>query len=71
MHVNIVGPVDDEAVFDVIENLGGSVAAEHGIGTAKRHRAAAVRTDLVELRSIKERLDPNRILNPNVLFPPG
>jgi FAD/FMN-containing dehydrogenase len=70
MHVNVVGPVDDEAVFDAIEDLGGSVAAEHGIGTAKRHRAARARTDLAVLRRLKDRLDPNAILNPNVLFPP-
>ena len=69
MHVNIVGDVDDEAVFDAVETLGGSVAAEHGIGTAKRHRAAAARSDLPALRRLKARLDPDGILNPNVLIP--
>ena len=57
-------------MFDAIEDLGGSVAAEHGIGAAKRHRAAAARRDLPVLRRIKDRLDPNGILNPNALFPP-
>lgn len=70
LHVNIVGPVDDEAVFDAIEALGGSVAAEHGVGSAKRHRAGAARVDLAELRRWKGRLDPVGILNPGVLFPP-
>ncbi|MBT8217382.1 MAG: FAD-binding oxidoreductase [Acidimicrobiia bacterium] len=70
VHVNAVGVVDDEAVFDAIETLNGSVAAEHGIGTAKRHRAAAARSDLAELRMLKDRLDPKGLLNPNVLFPP-
>ncbi len=69
LHVNVVGRVDDEGVFDVVEDLGGSIAAEHGIGTAKRHRATRARGDLVELREIKDRLDPAGILNPNVLFP--
>lgn len=69
LHVNVVGDVDDEAVFDVIEDLGGSIAAEHGIGTAKRHRAAGARRDLAELRELKDRLDPAGILNPNVLLP--
>lgn len=69
LHVNVIGTVDDEAVFDVIEELGGSIAAEHGIGIAKRHRAAAARGDLVELRELKNRLDPTGILNPNVLLP--
>lgn len=72
MHVNIVGEVDDEAVFDAIEGLGGSVAAEHGIGTAKRHRAAAAHPGLSQLAELKRMLDPSGILNPNVLFPrPG
>ena len=70
MHVNIVGEVDDERVFDAIEDLGGSIAAEHGVGTAKRHRAGASRADIDVLRSIKQRLDPAGILNPNVLLPP-
>jgi len=69
LHVNVVGEVDDEAVFDVIEDLGGSIAAEHGIGTAKRHRAAGARGDLAELHELKDRLDPTGILNPNVLLP--
>ena len=69
LHVNVIGAVDDEAVFDVIEDLGGSVAAEHGIGTAKRHRASTARPDLTELRELKDRLDPFGILNPKVLLP--
>ena len=69
LHVNVIGTVDDEAVFDVIEDLGGSIAAEHGIGTAKRHRASTARVDLAELRELKDRLDPSGILNPNVLLP--
>jgi FAD/FMN-containing dehydrogenase len=71
LHVNAIGEVDDEAVFDVVEDLGGSIAAEHGIGTAKRHRAASARGDLDELRELKLRLDPLGILNPNVLLPPA
>ena len=69
LHVNIIGDVDDEAVFDVIEDLGGSIAAEHGIGTAKRHRADRARSDLAALAEVKRRLDPNGILNPNALLP--
>jgi FAD/FMN-containing dehydrogenase len=69
LHVNVVGTVDDEAVFDVVEDLGGSIAAEHGIGTAKRHRAQTARGDLAALRELKAVLDPAGILNPNVLLP--
>lgn len=71
MHVNVVGEADDEAVFDAIEELGGSIAAEHGLGTAKRHRASTARDDLSELWQLKRRLDPRAILNPNAVFPTG
>jgi FAD/FMN-containing dehydrogenase len=71
MHVNVIGEVDDESVFDVVEELGGSIAAEHGLGAAKRHRAAVARADLPELWQLKRRLDPRGILNPNAVFPTG
>jgi len=71
LHINILGEVDDEAVFDAVEGLGGSVAAEHGVGTAKRHRVAGARSDLDQLRALKDRLDPAGILNPGVLLPPA
>jgi FAD/FMN-containing dehydrogenase len=71
LHVNVVGEVDDESIFDVIEDLGGSIAAEHGIGTAKRHRANRARGDLAALAEMKRRLDPEGILNPGVLLPEG
>jgi FAD/FMN-containing dehydrogenase len=56
----------EEAVFDLVERLGGSFSAEHGIG---RLRAAqlARRTDPVELalmHELKRALDPQGILNP-------
>lgn len=69
MHVNIIGRVDDEEVFDVIEDMRGSIAAEHGIGTAKRHRAEGTPIDLAAIRDLKHRLDPENILNPNALLP--
>jgi FAD/FMN-containing dehydrogenase len=59
-------PVLEEAVFDLVAELGGSFSAEHGVG---RLRAAqfARRTDPAELgvmRALKKALDPNGILNP-------
>lgn len=56
----------EEAIFDLVEELGGSFSAEHGIG---RLRAAqfARRADPVELdvmRALKRTLDPKGILNP-------
>lgn len=56
----------EEALFDLVERLGGSISAEHGIG---RLRAAqfARRADPVELalmHDLKRTLDPQGILNP-------
>ena len=77
IHVNITGlAVDDLAVdgrvLTYAAELGGSISAEHGIGTAKRpwlhlNRSAA---EIAAFRSIKRALDPAGILNPNVLLPP-
>jgi FAD/FMN-containing dehydrogenase len=56
----------EEAVFDLVGELGGSFSAEHGVG---RLRAAqlARRTDAAELsvmHALKKALDPKGILNP-------
>jgi FAD/FMN-containing dehydrogenase len=76
VHVNVVGPpADDEGVDDVVLGLvverGGSISAEHGIGTVKkrwleRDRSAA---EVAAMRAIKAALDPDGILNPGVLLP--
>jgi FAD/FMN-containing dehydrogenase len=75
VHVNVVGgPESDEIDDSVLEQVvrrGGSISAEHGIGTAKkrwltRDRSAA---EIDAMRSIKHALDPDGILNPNVLLP--
>ncbi|NLW49415.1 MAG: FAD-binding protein [Candidatus Brocadiaceae bacterium] len=50
--------------------LGGSVAAEHGIGRLKR-KFLAVQfspSDLAAMRAVKQALDPDGTLNPGVLF---
>jgi FAD/FMN-containing dehydrogenase len=61
----------EEAMFDLVESLGGSFSAEHGIG---RLRAAQFvrRTDPVELslmRDLKRALDPQGLLNPGKVLP--
>jgi D-lactate dehydrogenase (cytochrome) len=59
------GPLE-HAVFDLVERLGGSISAEHGIGRLKAAEFAA-RADPVELavmRDLKRALDPKGILNP-------
>jgi FAD/FMN-containing dehydrogenase len=76
VHVNVVGPPADdesvdEAVLRLVADRGGSISAEHGIGTAKKRWLHLARTEaeLRAFRSIKGALDPAGILNPNVLFP--
>lgn len=79
VHVNVLGPDGaqpneqvDGAVLRHVAALGGSISAEHGIGTAKRdwlhlNRSAA---ELATFEAIKLALDPKRTLNPAVLLPP-
>ena len=76
IHVNVTGvdPDDDgvdAAVFGLVAELGGSISAEHGIGTAKRAFLHLSRTpsEIEAFRAIKSALDPAGILNPNVLLP--
>ena len=76
VHVNVTGVAADdvkvdESVMRYVADLGGSISAEHGIGTAKRawlhlNRSAA---ELATFRRIKAALDPSNIMNPNVLLP--
>ena len=79
IHFNLSQPVDSDPegflahaeglaniVYDVVEGLGGSFSAEHGIGQAKRHYLEHYRgqVDLDLMRSIKGTLDPDNLLNP-------
>ena len=60
-----------EAVEDVVQDLGGSFSAEHGIGVSKlatmKRRKDPVALDA--MRAIKAALDPNNILNPGKVIP--
>lgn len=62
-----------EAVEDVVQELGGSFSAEHGIGVSKldtmKRRKDPVALDA--MRAIKTALDPNNILNPGKVIPPA
>jgi FAD/FMN-containing dehydrogenase len=60
------GPRLQTAIFDLVEGLGGSISAEHGIGRLKA-REFAHRADPAELavmHAIKRALDPKGIMNP-------
>jgi FAD/FMN-containing dehydrogenase len=76
IHVNVSGlrPDDervDDAVLRLVGEMHGSISAEHGIGTAKKRWLHLSRTaeEIDAFRSIKSALDPDWILNPNVLLP--
>jgi FAD/FMN-containing dehydrogenase len=78
VHVNVTGPAPDDdrvdgAVLEAVAARGGSISAEHGIGTAKRRWLALNRTpaELAAFAAIKRALDPAGILNPAVLVATG
>jgi FAD/FMN-containing dehydrogenase len=75
LHVNVLGlaPEDDgvdEAVLRLVADLGGSIAAEHGVGVAKVAALAAMGNpaDLAAMRAVKRALDPSGLLNPGVVL---
>jgi FAD/FMN-containing dehydrogenase len=62
-----------EAVEDVVEDLGGSFSAEHGVGLSKLNTMAR-RKDPVALdvmRAVKAALDPQGLMNPGKVIPPA
>ncbi|OYX31181.1 MAG: hydroxyacid dehydrogenase [Caulobacterales bacterium 32-69-10] len=57
-------------IHDIAASLGGSISAEHGLGSMKtsealRYKSAA---EVAAARAVRAALDPNRIMNPRVLF---
>jgi FAD/FMN-containing dehydrogenase len=76
LHVNVLGtpPNDgtvDEAVLRLAAEMGGSISAEHGVGTAKVRWLPLTRdaTDIAAMTAVKRALDPGNLLNPGVLLP--
>ncbi len=60
------GPALELAMFDLVESLGGSISAEHGIGRLKAEEFArrADPAELAVMHALKRALDPKGILNP-------
>ena len=84
LHYNVQAPVgvdaaaflsqrEDEVntlVFDAVQRFGGSISAEHGVGTLKvskleQHKSPVA---LSLMRSIKTALDPHNLMNPGKLL---
>jgi FAD/FMN-containing dehydrogenase len=59
-------------VHDLVHALGGSVAAEHGVGRLKVADLARYGDPgkLFAMRAIKQALDPHGIMNPGAVLPP-
>ena len=84
VHFNVSQPedMDKQAFLDhweemnrivhgLVVEMGGSISAEHGIGILKRDLLPGVKSE-VELdlmRTLKQALDPNGILNPGKMLP--
>jgi FAD/FMN-containing dehydrogenase len=53
-------------IYDLVDELGGSFSAEHGVGQAKRAWLREYRggAEIGLMRQLKKTLDPANILNP-------
>lgn len=85
IHLNILKPeeldptvfkarcaVAGSAVAGLLQEFGGSVSAEHGIGLLKRDYLRYTRSaaEISALRGLKAVFDPDGIMNPGKLLPP-
>ena len=57
-------------VHDIVARYDGSISAEHGLGAMKTHEALRLKSpvEIEAQRAIRAALDPQRIMNPRVLF---
>lgn len=60
----------DHCIYDGLKEIGGSVSAEHGIGTHKKDYLELCRTpeEISLMRSLKTFMDPKGLLNPGKIF---
>jgi FAD/FMN-containing dehydrogenase len=63
-------PEINEIIYDIVDQLDGSISAEHGIGILKKHQLQkrADATKLQMMKSLKTALDPDGIFNPRLIF---
>jgi FAD/FMN-containing dehydrogenase len=56
----------DAIIYGLVREMGGSVSAEHGIGTLKKQWLGYARSDaeIALMRTLKNALDPDHLLNP-------
>lgn len=60
----------DHCIYDGLKAIGGSVSAEHGIGTHKKDYLNLCRTpeEIVLMKALKLTMDPKGLLNPGKIF---
>ncbi len=82
IHYDVIQPPGDGAgherrrdegtllVHDIVDALGGSISAEHGLGAMKTQEALRYKSaaEVAAMRAVRAALDPGRIMNPRVLF---
>jgi FAD/FMN-containing dehydrogenase len=74
VHVNVLdappGDAVDEAVLRTAASFGGTISAEHGVGTAKARWLGLVRSEdeIRAMAALKRVLDPGGVLNPGVIL---
>lgn len=78
VHVNVLGAehapdVVEESVLRLAAELGGTISAEHGVGTSKARHLDLIRSpeEIGLLMRLKEAVDPLGIMNPGVVLSPG
>ncbi|MDR2508068.1 MAG: FAD-binding oxidoreductase [Candidatus Accumulibacter sp.] len=59
-------PRVNRIVYDIVDELGGSISAEHGIGQLKRDELLRYKSpvEIRMMRAIKNALDPHGLMNP-------
>jgi FAD/FMN-containing dehydrogenase len=81
LHFNVLPPAGPKAqsdwskplypvLYDVVDALGGSFSAEHGVGQAKRAELARYKSDveLAMMRTLKRAFDPLNLMNPGKIL---
>jgi len=83
LHINILKPATlnhpdflakcaavSEHLFGILQQYGGSISAEHGVGLTKKPYLHYTRDkdEISYLRAIKQVFDPNGIMNPGKIF---
>jgi FAD/FMN-containing dehydrogenase len=60
----------NQLVHDLTTKYGGSISAEHGIGSLKKAELARTKSveEIAAMQAIKNALDPHNIMNPGVIF---